>query len=263
MHLYSHFLNNSMKPTAEQKTKTGIFVLAGILLLLVTIFIIGKQKNLFDRTFTIHSKFSNVSGLLSGNYVRLAGINIGTVTDIIIINDSTVKVSLQLEQAIKKFIKADAVVSIGSDGIMGDKLLQISPGTSESGIVKENAFIVGIDPVEISDIMIKLTAIADNAELLTENLADIVFKINNGEGSLGRLLNSNQLAKNLESTIASSEQTVKSIKKGADGFSENMKAAKSNFLLKGYFRRQEKKRVEDSTKKANLKKSKKTVKKTN
>ncbi len=252
-----------MKPTVEQKTKTGLFVLAGILLLLVTIFIIGKQKNLFDRTFTIHSKFSNVSGLLSGNYVRLAGINIGTVTDIIIINDSTVKVSLQLEQAVKKFIKADAIVSIGSDGIMGDKLLQISPGTTESGIVKENAFIEGIDPVEMADIMLKLTAIADNAEILTENLAEIVFKVNNGEGSIGRLLNSDQLAKNLESTISSSQETVKSIKKSADGFSENMKAAKSNILLRGYFRKKERKRVEDSTKKANLLKSKKPFKKTN
>ncbi len=242
-----------MKPTVEQKTKTGIFVLLGLLLLVAAIFIIGKQKNLFDSTFNIYAKFGNVSGLLSGNYVRLAGINIGTVTDIEIINDSTVKVSLQLEEKIRKFIKNDAVVSIGSDGIMGDKLLQISPGSATSGTIKEEAYIKGVDPVEMSDVMVKMTAIAYNAEVLTKNLADIVYKVNNGQGSIGRLLNSDKLAKNLESTIASSEQTVKSIKKSADGFSENMQAAKSNILLRGYFRKKEKKRIEDSTKKANLK----------
>ncbi|MDP1844761.1 MAG: MlaD family protein [Sediminibacterium sp.] len=249
-----------MKPTVEQKTKTGIFVIAGLLLLIAAIFFIGKQKNLFDKTFTIYTKFGNVSGLQSGNYVRLAGINIGTVTDIEIINDSTVKVSLQIEENVKKFIKNDAIVRIGSDGIMGDKLLQISPGDNNSKMIKDGAFIKGINPVEMTDVMIKMTAIADNAELLTKNLADIVHKVNDGQGSLGRLLNSDKLAKNLEKTISSSQETVKSIKKSADGFSENMEAAKSNILLRGYFRKKEKKRIEDSTNKAKLLKSKKTPK---
>ena len=74
-----------MKPTIEQKTKTGIFILAGLLLLVAIIFFIGKQKNLFDSTFTIYSNFRRVSGLQSGNYIRFAGINVGTVTDITIL----------------------------------------------------------------------------------------------------------------------------------------------------------------------------------
>ncbi len=249
-----------MKPTIEQKTKTGIFILAGLLLLVAIIFFIGKQKNLFDSTFTIYSNFSRVSGLQSGNYIRFAGINVGTVTDITILNDSTVTVSLNIEQKVKKFIHQDAVVGIGSDGIMGDKLLQISSGTSKSPGIKEESSIQGIDPVEMSDVMLKMASIADNAEVMTDNLADIVYKVNNGQGSLGRLLNNDQLARNLEGTVASAKQTVQSIKKSSDGFSENMQAAKSNFLLKGFFRKKEKKRIEDSTKKANLQKIKQPIK---
>lgn len=245
-----------MKPTIEQKTKTGIFILAGLLLLVASIFFIGKQKNLFDSTFTVYSHFHRVSGLQSGNYIRFAGINVGTVTDITIVNDSTVSVSLKIEQKVKKFIHQDAVVSIGSDGIMGDKLLQISSGTSNSTGIKEESTIRGIDPVEMSDVMLKMASIADNAEVMTDNLADIVYKVNNGEGSLGRLLNNDQLARNLEGTVASAKKTVQSIKKSSDGFSENMEAAKSNFLLKGFFRKKEKKRIEDSTNKANLLKTK-------
>src|SRR5258705_5504641 len=110
-----------MKTNLSQKIKTGIFVTIGIGILLVTVFIIGNQKNLFDNRFTIKANFNNVSGLQLGNLVRFAGINVGTVSDITIVNDTTVQVSLALQESVKKFIKQDASANIGSDGLMGDK----------------------------------------------------------------------------------------------------------------------------------------------
>lgn len=239
-----------MKLLASQKIKTGLFVLAGLLLLVLAIFFIGNQKNLFNSTFNVQVKYKNVSGLQVGNFVRLAGINIGTVQDIGILNDSTVNVVLALQKSNHKFIKADAVASIGSDGLMGDKLVQIVHGTDSAPVIKENGYLVGRDPVEMSSIMTKMTVIADNAALLTDNLAGIVYKINSGQGSLGRLINSNQLAKSLEGTMASTQQTVETIKQGAQGFSDNMEAAKHNFLLKGFFKKKEKQRIQDSIAKA-------------
>ena len=234
-----------------QKIKTGIFVAVGIAILVATIFIIGNQKNLFDSTFTLRANFKDVSGLQIGNLVRFAGINVGTVNDIAIANDTTVQVSLRMRESVQKFIKKDAIASIGSDGIMGDKIIQISSGTIGNPVVKDEGMITGKDPMSMDAVMTKLNAIATNAEIMTNGLASIVSKVNNGEGSLGRLLNNDRLAKNLEGTIASTQATVQSIKKGAEGFSDNMEAVKSNFLLKGYFKKKEKKRIEDSTKKAN------------
>ncbi len=251
-----------MKTDFSQKIKTGIFITGGLGVLLVIIFLIGTQKNLFSKTFAVNANFKNVAGLQIGNIVRFAGINVGTVDNIMILNDSIVQVSLRLQSSVKKFIKQDATANIGSDGLMGDKIIQVSSGSTGTAIVKENSLITGKDPLNMDQVMDKLNAIASNAESLTNNLAGIVKKVNNGEGSLGRLLNNDQLARNLEGTVSSTQATVQSIKKSADGFSENMQAVKSNFLLRGYFKKKEKKRIADSTKLAELK-AKEPVKKKN
>ena len=242
-----------MKLQPSQKAKTGLLVLVGIILLLLAIFFIGSQKNLFSRTFYVNVKYKNVSGLQVGNFVRFTGINVGTVQDIAIVNDSTVNVTLAIQNSIHKFIKTDAVASIGSDGLMGDKIIQVVHGSDSSAVIKDNGYLRGTDPIEMSTIMSKMTAIADNAAILTDNLAGIVVKVNSGQGSLGRLLNSDKLARNLEGTMASTQATVQTIKKGAEGFSDNMEAAKSNFLLKGFFKRKEKKRIADSIAQAKAK----------
>jgi phospholipid/cholesterol/gamma-HCH transport system substrate-binding protein len=239
-----------MKTNLSQKVKTGIFVALGIGILFATVFIIGNQKNLFDNTFTIKANFNNVSGLQVGNLVRFAGINVGTVNDISILNDTTVQVSLGIQSRVKKFIKQDAAASIGSDGLMGDKIIQVSAGTAGNPEVKDESAITGKPPMNMDEVMAKLNGIATNAEILTGNLAGIVAKVNNGQGSLGRLINNDQLAKNLEGTLSSTTETVKSIKKGAEGFSNNMEAVQNSFLLRGYFKKKEKKRIEDSTKAA-------------
>ena len=239
-----------MKPSLSQKVKTGIFVTIGIAIILATVFIIGSQKDMFDNTFNIKSNFNNVSGLQVGNIVRFAGINVGTVSDINIVNDTTVEVSMQVRQSVQKFIKQDASANIGSDGLMGDKIIQLSSGTTSAPIVKEDSRITGKNPLSMDEVMVKLNGIATNAEILSSNLAGIVMKVNNGEGSLGRLINNDKLAKDLEGTLSSTTETVKSIKKGADGFSNNMEAVQNSFLLRGYFKKKEKKRIADSTKAA-------------
>lgn len=241
-----------MKTNASQKIKTGIFVTIGIAILLLTIFVIGSQKNLFDSTFTLRSNFKNVAGLQVGNIVRFAGINVGTVQDIDIVNDTTVQVTMRVQSHVKKFIKQDATASIGSDGLMGDKIMQLSAGVSGAPAA-DNALITGKDPMSMDAVMAKLNTVVGNATDLTGNLAQIFTKINNGEGSLGRLINNDKLARNLEGTIESTQETVKTIKKGAQGFSDNMEAVKHNFLLKGYFKKKERQRIEDSTKQARAK----------
>ena len=238
--------NNYMKLLQSQKMKTGGLVLAGLLLLLITIFIIGSRKNLFSNTFEVHVKYKNVSGLQSGNFVRFTGINVGTVGSIHILNDSTVGVTLTLQRSVQKFIKRDAWASIGSDGLMGDKIVLIEHGSDTVAVIRDGDYIEGQDPTEISSILARMGDITDNATVLTENLAEVMYKINNGAGSLGRLLNSDQLAKRLEGTAAATQQTMQTIKQGAQGFSDNMEAAKHNFLLRGFFKKKEKKRIADS-----------------
>ncbi len=235
-----------MNISPAQKIKTGLFVLVSLLLLLVLIFLIGKQKNLFGSTFTIYANFKNISGTKEGNYVRLAGINIGTVESIDIINDTTVRLELSVDKKIQPYIKSDAIASIGSDGLMGDKLIVISPGNNTSPVVSNGGSLPTSNPVDVDKIMNNLTKISENAATLTGGLSDIVTRINSGKGSIGKLLADDKLAVKMENTIDQANQTASSIKKTAKSVDENMQAAKHNFLLRGYFKKKERKRIKDS-----------------
>ncbi len=238
-----------MKTTGTQKLKTGIFVLVALGVLAITIYLVGRQKSLFTDTFPVFANFKNVSGLQIGNFVRFAGINVGTVENISIKNDTTVRVDLVLQTKVKPYIKSDSRVSIASDGLMGDKLIQIAPG-SDSGTALKGGELASVNPMDMDKIMNKLAAIADNAAIITNNLGDITGKINNGKGSLGRLLNSDDFEKNINATVQSANTTVQNIGKAAAGASDNMEAAKHSILFRGYFKKKEKARIQDSIKTA-------------
>ncbi len=249
-----------MEASTPQKFKTGLFTAIGFAILLIALYYIGKAKNMFGNTFNLYANFKTVSGLQSGNYVRFAGINVGTVDDIIIVNDTTVRVNMTLQNRVKPYMKVDATASIGGDGLMGDKLLQINPGTNPQ-LLKDDSQIASVNPMDMDKLMAKVSSIATSADSLAIGLSSVVGKINRGEGSLGKLLNDKSLVNKLENSLDATTNTVKSIKRGADGFGDNMEAAKSNFLLRGFFKKKEKKRIADSIaaakKKTDLKASKK------
>jgi phospholipid/cholesterol/gamma-HCH transport system substrate-binding protein len=237
-----------MKTTSEQKIKIGGFVIAGIIVLLLGVFLIGNQKNMFNSTFSVYGIFNNVNGLQVGNNVRFAGINIGVVDGIDIVTDSSVKVTVTLNEKVKKFIKKDARMSIGSDGLMGDKLVAISPGAGNGQAINDGSRLGVVNPVDMDKVISKLTKIADNGATLAENLSDIVEKINHGQGSIGRLLNNDKMAKDIESTVNQAKSTIKTVHKTSATLNEDLKAAQHNFLLKGFFKKKQKAK-EDSLKK--------------
>ncbi len=239
-----------MKATASQKIKIGIFTFLGLVVLILGIFFIGNQKNLFSSTFGVYGTFKNVNGLQVGNNVRFAGINIGVVEDITIVNDSTVRVDLTLNNDVKKFIKTDSKLSIGSDGLMGDKLVVIAPGGIKSTTpVQDGGQLASVNPVDVDRIIKKLTRVADNAADMTEGLASIINKVNNGKGSIGRLLNNDKLSRDLEGTVRQAKTTIATVHKTSSTLNEDLKAAQHNFLLKGFFKKK-KKAQQDSIKKA-------------
>jgi len=215
------------------KIRLGLFILLGMLLFAAVLFIIGKKNNLFTPVFSISASFNNVSGLQAGNNVRFSGITIGTVDNITIVNDSTVNVVMAIKNSVKNFIKADSKAIIASDGFIGDKLVIISQGSNESPIVKEGQLLESEEPVETGEIMASLQISAANAEVITEQLAEVMIKVNSGNGTLGRLIQDPTIANNLS-------QTMQNMKTSSQGLSENMEAAKENFLLKGYFNRRKK-----------------------
>jgi phospholipid/cholesterol/gamma-HCH transport system substrate-binding protein len=226
----------------SQKIKVGIFTTATILLLLTGIFLIGRNKSMFRSTIMLYGTFKNVGGLMVGNNIRFVGINIGTVESIDILSDTTARVGLRVQEKVRPFIKKGAIASISSEGLMGDKLVAISSGTGSNTPVNDGDTISTREPMQLDKVMDRISSVAKNAEVITGELAGIVIQVNEGKGSVGRLLYSDSLAKSLEGTISEAKGTMRSAHKGAEGFSENMEALKHNFLLRGYYKKKEKAR---------------------
>ncbi len=215
------------------KLRLGLFIALGLGIFVVAIFIIGRQKNLFDPVYKLYTTFGNVSGLRVGSNVRFSGIDVGTVDNISIINDSTVRVEMLIKKSVQQFIKFDCEAGIGSAGIIGDKVLIITQGSSNAILAKEGQYIASKEPIETDDIMESLQVSADNTAIITNQLAQIMTKVNSGNGTLGRLIQDSTIAENINLTIVN-------LKKSSKGLDENMEAAKNNFLLKGFFNKKAK-----------------------
>lgn len=281
-----------MKKDAGFRWKLGMFVTAGILFFAVTIYFVGKQKNLFGSTIHLKSHFKTVSGLKSGNNVRFSGINIGTIDNIEMISDTSVMVEMVIQKSAQPFIKTNAKVSISSDGLMGEKVLVISPGHYTLKSVKDNDILISKKAIEIEDLMLSMKKSIDNVGVISDNLAQFSYKVNNGNGALSKMISDEEFSNNLKITLLnlqnSSDElakfalnmnngkgalsklmidekfgrtldsTMMNLKTGSKGLNETIEAAKSSILLKGYFNKKEKAAKLAQTKKANDLKKKNT-----
>lgn len=201
-----------MKTTASQKIKIGIFTIAGILLFVLGIFIIGSKQNMFGNTYKIYGTFNNVGGLGIGNNIRFAGINVGTVEDITIVSDSLVRVDMLMKDEVRPFIKTDAMASIGGDGLMGDKLITIVSGNNpNTELLPVGGQIRTTNPVDFDKIIAKFTNVADNAEIITNELAGMAIQIREGNGTISKLLYTDDLSKSLEGTARNAQLVTGSL----------------------------------------------------
>ena len=230
-----------MQNKAGNKIRLGIFVAVGVLLFIVGIYFIGERQQLFTPTFEISAVFKDIGGLQIGNNVRFSGINVGIIQDIEQVSDSTVKVGMQINESTRKFIKKNAKAVIGSDGLMGNKIVSIVPGPPGKPEVSNNDIIESIQPISIDEIMGSVKTTSNNLASISGDLSAIMKSIHQGKGTIGKLLMDSTMAQNVG-------QAMVNIKQGAGGFKQNMDAASHNILLRGYLKKKEKK-AEDEKKK--------------
>jgi phospholipid/cholesterol/gamma-HCH transport system substrate-binding protein len=200
-----------MKKKISHKVRLGIFVSLGILLFILAIYFIGEKQQLFRSTFRLSGVFKDVAGLQVGNNVRLSGINVGTIDNISIISDTSVRVIILVDENTRQFIKKDAVAGIGSEGLMGNKVLVISPGTGGEKTIENDDVIATSQPIDVDDIMKSLKSTMDNTAYITGDLAKISTNIESGKGTIGRLMMDKTWREDIQSTIIN-------LKDGSVGF---------------------------------------------
>jgi len=190
-----------MKKTNSQKLRLGSFVLIGTILFIAGVYLIGQRQDMFKKTFTLSSYFQNVNGLQKGNNVRYSGIDIGTVKNIVMINDSTIKVEMSIEEKILSHIKKNAIATIGSDGLVGNMIVNIVPGKGASEIIENEDIIVSYSRIGTDDILNTLNTSSENAAILTSDLLKITNRITTGKGTIGVLINDTVMAQDLKQSI--------------------------------------------------------------
>jgi len=201
-----------MNTTKSQNIKLGIFVLLAVTVFVIGIYSIGNQKNLFGSNIKISSLFTDVKGLQEGNNIRYSGINVGVVDDIIVLNDTLIQVDFLVEKKIQPFIKKDAISSIGTDGLVGNVVVNIEPGKGKSSPVKEGDIIPSIETLKTDHLLGSLDTSMNNINRLTEQLILLVESLRTGEGSISSLINDKTIAQHFETTASNLSQSSEKIK---------------------------------------------------
>jgi phospholipid/cholesterol/gamma-HCH transport system substrate-binding protein len=179
---------HQLKNEIWNKIKMGIFISIGIALFFAGIYFMGVKQQMFTRTFHISAVFNDVSGIQVGNNVRFSGVNIGTIENIKIISKTSVRITMTIDESERKFITKDAEADITTEGLMGNKILIINPGTSESKEIENNDVIAAAEPIKIDDILKQFKITSDNSAHLTGDLSEILDNIHSGKGTIGKLL---------------------------------------------------------------------------
>lgn len=186
----------------NRNLRLGVFVLAGTVFLIIMLYFIGAKKSLFSNTFRVSADFYNVNGLMSGNNVRFSGINVGTVESVEIISDSSVRVVMLIEDKVKQFIKKNSVASVGTDGLMGNKLVNINAPKNEKpgASIEDGDQITSLRPIETDEMVRTLSTTNDNIKNITTDLKNIAHKINS-RNTLWSLLMDTVVAENVKQAV--------------------------------------------------------------
>ncbi|MGA6981033.1 MAG: MlaD family protein [Candidatus Sulfotelmatobacter sp.] len=225
--------------------RLGAFIVVTLAILASGIFIIGSKQYLFRRTYQLKSQFADVVGLDAGGDVRVGGVHVGTVRSILlpVKPGGKVTVLMDMDHKTHAIIKKDSVASIETEGLLGNQYMAISFGTAGAGEVRDGDTIESHPPLEMADLLAKMSGIMDssqqaieNATRATANLSSISAKIDRGQGTVGALVNDRALYNNLAQTTSKLDDTMTQAQAGVTDFQENMEALKHNFFVRGYFK---------------------------
>lgn len=190
-----------MERTNSQRITLGIFVLFGFIFFIVALFVVGSRQNLFEKNIHFYAEFSNVDGLIKGSNVWIAGVKIGTVTDVRINARNKIGVNMKVQESVQPYIKKDAIAKISADGLIGNRIVVIEGGSMGAPAISEYDTLKAEDAINYEGLFEKFQGASNNIVSLAEDLALVVGRIEQGEGSVGKLFADTTLYTELASTI--------------------------------------------------------------
>jgi len=202
--------------------RLGIFIFLGTILLVLAIFLLGSKEKLFTSTIEIKAYFDQIEGLKSGAPVRLSGYDIGSVSSVSFANNASAKVEVKMRivNDLKHLIKFDSEASIETEGLVGKKIVAITPGSSDAAEVMNGGVIKSKTPMNIAKIIEETESVMGYMKDLTKDFSEIFAKVNQGKGSIGKLVNDEQLYKSAVNVTQSADKSMNTITKRLDEISD-------------------------------------------
>jgi phospholipid/cholesterol/gamma-HCH transport system substrate-binding protein len=215
----------------SKEFRLGVFIILTLTFFGVASFLIGDRAAMFRSNYRLNTQFDSVAGLEEGAPVRVGGIRKGTVKHLILPRhpNEKVTVTMDVETSTHEVVKKDSLAAIQSEGLLGDKYIEITFGGEGAEDVKSGDTLASRPPIEIANLIAKTDKIldsagfaVDNVKSLTANLDTISQKINSGKGTAGALVNDKTMYNQATAATAA--------------LSDDAEAMKHNFLLRGFFK---------------------------
>lgn len=184
----------------------GIFVLIGIIIFVLGIFILGGQQKRFQSTLNVRAIFDDVAGLRKGNNVWFSGVKVGTVRGISFHGLSQVEITMRIEEDVQQFIRKDSKVKISSEGLIGNRILVIEGGSPNAPYVEDGDLLASEASLDTENLMATLQENNENLVSITRDFKELSSKLLQGEGTVGALLTDPEVATNFKETITNLEQ---------------------------------------------------------
>ena len=190
-----------MDKTVRKNILLGFFVLVGMILFIAGIFLVGSKNEMFAKTFPITARFTNATGLKAGSNVRYNGVKVGIVKSVNLINDTLVQVDMQIEENKRSYILTNATATIASDGLMGDKIVNISAGKGNGAELHNGDVVQANNPLNTDKVLQTLSQSNENIRVITENLKTLTNDINSNNGPAQLLYKDSTMAKSLKQSF--------------------------------------------------------------
>jgi len=221
-----------MRSTGSRRAViVGIFIFLGLAIFIITVLTLGSQKKTFGDSVRLKSFFDNVNGLQKGNNIWFSGVKVGTIKEITIIGNGKVEVDMNVEDKSAGFIKKDAMAKLSTDGLIGNKIIEIYGGTPQSPRISQGDTLSGEKLLSTDAMMNTLSKNNDNILAITNDLKSITGGIAQGKGTIGKLLTSDDLSDNLNNTVL----TVQRASENLERLSANISNYTASLNNKGSF----------------------------
>lgn len=193
--------------------RLGIFIFLGTVLFVLAIFLVGNKDSLFVETIQVKAYFPTVEGLRTGAPVRLSGLDVGAVSAISLIEGSKnrVEVIMRIENELRDFIRLDSEAFIETEGLVGKKIVTITPGSPDQEVVSDGGVIKARAPISMAEVIEETQSAISYFKDITKDLSEIVSKVNRGEGSVGKLVNDDELYLSTVKIVKSADANLNQI----------------------------------------------------